>query len=53
MANILSDNIAIGEMGAKYFMGNGFNYFAFYSYEDSFWSKECQYAFQGLLDEQD
>ncbi len=50
MANILTDNVAIGEMGAKYFMTKGFEHFAFYGYEDSFWSKDRQHAFQRLLD---
>ncbi len=49
--NIVTDDAAIGQMGAKYFLSKGFDNFAFYGYEDSFWSKARQYSFQNEINQ--
>lgn len=45
--NITSDYRLTGKMAADYFIKKGFEYFAYYGYKNSVWSKE---RFEGFLD---
>ncbi len=50
-SNILTDDKAIGKMGADYLLAKGFENFAFYGYDDSFWSKRRLESFKIAISE--
>ena len=47
--SIITDSHVIGEMAADYFMGRGFRRFAFYGFDDMYWSRDRCAAFEKHL----
>lgn len=50
-SNILTDDKAIGKMGADYLLSKGFENFAYYGYDDSFWSTGRLESFKKAISE--
>jgi len=46
---IVTDNKAIGELGAQYFLHRGFKHFGYCGFNNHFWSKERGDSFSGII----